>query len=231
MAREGQHGKRVAQFRCLLFDLDGTLVDSRDDLVTSVNLTLNDIGRVSLPGDLVASFVGEGVAKLMERTLAASLGRAPSIEEVEYAVEIFGNYYQLHMLDSTLPYEGVVETLSHFRHLPMCVVTNKPLRFTRAILDGLGLSHLFLVVFGGDSLPERKPKPQPLLEAACLCRTPPGSCLMIGDSRVDVLAGRAAGMKTCGFTAGFRGRRELEGAGADFLITRFDELRDVIESA
>lgn len=225
----GEETLNSVRFRCLLFDLDGTLVNSREDLVASVNLTLGEMGRESLAEDLVASFVGEGVTKLIERTLTASFGRMPSIEKIESTVELFRHFYGLHMLDRTLPYPGVVATLSHFGHLPMGVVTNKPEEFTRAILDGMGLSKFFRVIFGGDSLPERKPQPMPLLEAARLCQTPPDFCLMVGDSRIDILAGKAARMKTCGFTAGFRGRQELEEAGADFLITRFDELRRVVE--
>ncbi len=101
---------------------------------------------------------------------------------------------------------------------------------TLTILEGLGLRSHFAVVLGGDSLPERKPAPQPLLEAARRCGRAPAECVMVGDSRVDVLAGRAAGMVTCGFVAGFKGRAELVAAGADVLIERFGELRRVFSA-
>ena len=219
------------RFRCLLFDLDGTLVDSREDLVTSVNLTLAEMGRGPLAGDVVAGFVGEGVSKLIERALTASMGRAPAGEEVESGVEVFRRHYRLHLLDQTRPYSQVAETLSHFQALPMAVVTNKPSDFTLEILEGLGLRRYFRAVLGGDSVPQRKPRPEPLLEAARLCGVTPADCLMVGDSRIDILAGRAAVMMTCGFTGGFRGREELAEAGADFLINRFAELIEIVERA
>jgi phosphoglycolate phosphatase len=217
------------RFRCLLFDLDGTLVDSREDLAASVNLTLAEMGRGPLAGERVAGFVGEGVAKLIERALAASLGRAPAPDEVASGVEVFRRHYRLHLLDGTRPYPQVAETLSRLRALPMAVVTNKPADFTLAILEGLGLRGRFRAVLGGDSLPERKPRPEPLLAAARLCGgAAPAECLMVGDSWVDIAAGKAAGTWTCGFTGGFRGREELAEAGADFLIDSFAELVKVV---
>ena len=216
---------------CILFDLDGTLVNSREDLVTSVNLTLKEMSRELLAGDLVASFVGEGVSKLIERALSVSLEQPPVPAEIETGVEIFRRHYRQHLLDQTRPYPDVAETLSYFHGLPMAVITNKPADFSLAILEGLGLSHHFRAVLGGDSLPERKPHPAPLVEAARLCETPIEQCLMVGDSRVDIMAGKAAWMRTCGFTGGFRARSELEEAGADFLIDRFGELREIVERA
>ncbi|MBV9924766.1 MAG: phosphoglycolate phosphatase [Acidobacteria bacterium] len=217
------------RFDCLVFDLDGTLVDSREDLATSVNLALADAGRAPLARERVVGFVGEGVYKLLERSLAASLRRAPAPAEVEAGVRDFKRHYRTHLFERTRPYPGVVETLAHFGRLPLAVVTNKPFEFTLGLLEGLGLNQHFVAVLGGDSLPERKPHPAPLWEAARLCGVPPEKCLMVGDSRVDVLAGRAAGMKTCGFAGGFRGRAELEEAGADFVVERFEELRRVVE--
>jgi phosphoglycolate phosphatase len=110
-------------------------------------------------------------------------------------------------------------------------VTNKPYDFSLKILEALKLRAYFNVILGGDSLSERKPAAQPLLEAARRCACAPAECLMIGDSRIDILAGRAAGMTTCGFVAGFRGRTELMEAGADLLIERFGELLDVMRNA
>lgn len=212
------------RFRCLLFDLDGTLVDSRADLCTAVNLMLRDVGLDQLKSEHVISFVGEGAARLVGRALSARLGREPSGEELREGLTLFKNHYREHLLDATRPYEGVTEALEFFGRLPKAVVTNKPLEFTEGLLAGLGLRHHFAAVLGGDSLPERKPAPAPLIEAARLCGVAPGACLMVGDSSVDINAGKAAGMETCGFTGGFRGREELLTAGADYLIEHFDEL-------
>lgn len=210
---------------CLLFDMDGTLVDSKADLVTSVNLMLGDFGRAPLPGQLVAGMVGEGAAKLVERALAASFGAAAA-GWAAAGLASFRRHYARHLLDSTRLYPSVIETLNHFADTPKAVVTNKPLEFTDAILDGLGLRGHFAAVLGGECLPERKPSGAPLLEAMRRCGVigPPQRCLMVGDSAVDILAGKAAGVFTCGFTGGFRSKEELEAAGADYLIGDISEL-------
>ncbi len=217
------------RFRCLLFDLDGTLVDSRADLCTAVNLMLEDLGLGPLAGEQVVSLVGEGAARLVGRALLAAGGREPSDEKLRDGLGLFKGRYREHLLDATRPYEGVTEALEHFARLPKAVVTNKPLELTEGILDGLGLRTFFAAVLGGDSLPERKPSPAPLFEAARLCGVAPGECLMVGDSWVDIAAGRAAGIMTCGFAGGFRGREELRAAGADYLIEHFGELRPLVD--
>ena len=218
-------------FRGLLFDLDVTLVDSRADLVTSVNLMLDELGYVPLPATRIITFVGEGMRLLIERALRASLSQEPDEALVLHALEVYRGKYQEHLLDQTQVYPGVYETLEAFAHLPKAVVTNKPLEFTVTILEALDLQRHFVAVIGGDSLPERKPAPAPLLEAARLCDVAPRGCLMIGDTKVDMLAGKAAGMKTCGFVGGFRGKEELIAAHADFLIDRFGELQKLIGRA
>ncbi len=125
----------------------------------------------------------------------------------------------------------VEETLASLSHVPKAIVTNKPYEFSVALLEGLGMLSQFNVVLGGDSLPERKPSPMMLLEAARSIGVPPSACLMVGDTKFDVMAGQAAGMKTCGYIPGFRGRTELAEAGADFLIERFSELCVLVECA
>lgn len=216
-------------YRCLLFDLDGTLIDSREDLTNCVNLMLAELGLPELPAARVMTFIGEGLRLLVERSLRASQNGQPEEVQIDRAIAIYRRHYRAHLLDRTRPYPEVVEMLDYFAHLPKAVVTNKPYDFTLPILDGLGLSKYFAAVLGGDSLPERKPSPAPLIEAARRCEVSPAGCLMIGDSFVDVRAGHAAGMKTCGYVAGFRGRAELVEAGADFLIERFSELRNIVE--
>lgn len=211
---------------CLLFDLDGTLVDSKADLVASVNLMLGDFGREGLPGEDVARMVGEGATKLVGRALAASLGRTATAAEVTSGLAAFRLHYAAHLLDATRPYPSVHMTLSHFRDVPKAVVTNKPLEFTEVILNGLGLRRHFTAVLGGECLPERKPSAAPLVEALRRCgfTGPRDECLMVGDSAVDIASGKAAGVRTCGFTGGFRSREELADAGADYLIGDISEL-------
>ena len=215
-------------YRCLLFDLDGTLVDSRTDIVNSVNFALEQLGHLRLPDAQIVTFVGEGARLLIERALRTSQNTPPSQSEIDAAYEVFKRYYRAHLFDDTRIYPGVAATLDQLAKLPKAIVTNKPYDLTIALFDGIGLAHHFRAVLGGDSLPERKPAPAMLLEAARRCDVAPPECLMIGDTWVDVAAGQAAGMKTCGFVAGFRGRAELVEAGADYLIERFDELLQIV---
>lgn len=217
-------------YRCLLFDLDGTLVDSRADLANSVNLMLAELGLNALPSVRVLNFVGEGARLLVERALTASTEFTPLSSEVDDALRIFQRHYREHLLDCTCVYPEVEETLARLDYLPKAIVTNKPYEFSIALLEGLGMLSQFQVVLGGDSLPERKPSPMMLLEAARACGVEPANCLMVGDTKFDVTAGRAAKMKTCGYIPGFRGRTELAEAGADFLIERFSELQVLVEA-
>jgi phosphoglycolate phosphatase len=218
-------------YRCLFIDLDGTLVDSRADLANSVNLMLTDLGLEPLHNDRVVSFVGEGVPRLVQRALEASLERDANTSEVETGLKLFGEHYRRHLLDETVVYPGVIETLESLKGFPKAVITNKSLEFTNTILNGLNLSRYFEVVLGGDSLPERKPSAFPLLEASRRCSVIPEQCLIIGDSRVDITAGKAARIATCGFTGGFRGRTELQEAGADYLFDSWTELINIVTPA
>jgi phosphoglycolate phosphatase len=212
------------KYQCLLFDLDGTLVDSRIDLINSINLMLAELGRERLPDSSVISFVGEGARLLVERALRSTQEKPPQSSEIDRALDAFRHHYREHLLDRTTIYPEVEETLESLANIPKAVVTNKPYEFTIALLDGIGLRNHFEIILGGDSLPERKPSPLMLLEAARRCSASPSMSLMIGDTRVDVAAGKAAGMETCGYVSGFRGRTELAEAGADYLIERFSEL-------
>jgi len=214
----------VSNYQCLLFDLDGTLVDSRADLINSVNLMLSDLGRDKLSGDQVINFVGEGARLLVERALGVTQNGRPEEREIAYAFELFQRHYSDHLLDQTRIYPEVEETLESLARIPKVVVTNKPYGFTISLMQGLGLTRHFKIIIGGDSLPERKPSPLMLLEGAKRCQAEPSRSLMIGDTRLDITAGKAAGMMTCGYVPGFRGRAELFEAGADFLIESFAEL-------
>jgi phosphoglycolate phosphatase len=215
---------RKKKIDCLLFDLDGTLIDSRADLVTGVNSMLKELGWPGLELTTVVGFVGEGARLLVERSLRASMAREPLPEEIDHGLAAFRTHYRAHLLDQTHLYPGVDELLDRLQGFPKAIVTNKPYDFTIAILDGLGLRPHFPIVLGGDSLPLRKPSPEMLLEAARRSGVPSAQCLMIGDSRIDVLAGRAAKMTTCGYLGGFRGREELVEAGTDLLFETFADL-------
>ncbi len=182
--------------RALLLDLDGTLIDSRRDLAAATNRLLAEAGLAPLPLDTVCSFVGRGARALVRRALDAADpdSRVPRSQEV---LRRFLGHYEQVLLDSTVPFSGVREGLAQLRDagVALAVVTNKPIAPTRTILDGLDLSGLFSVVLGGDSLPTKKPDPAPLLAAAEALGVGLESCLMVGDSDVDMDAASNAGVQ------------------------------------
>jgi phosphoglycolate phosphatase len=210
--------------RTFLFDLDGTLIDSKADIALAVNLTLKHWQIPAVDEGQIAGFVGDGVQMLIRRVLQHSLGGEPDISLIQGAVERYLKEYEAHLLDSTHLCEGVLEGLSGLSWATFAVITNKPERFSRRILQGLQIDKRFSLILGGDSTSARKPSPGPLLEAMSRCSARPAETAMIGDSSVDILAGKAAGVITCGITGGFRGREELKSAGCDLVIENLREL-------
>ena len=215
------------QIKLLIFDLDGTLIDSRLDLVHSVNAMLRHFKRPELPEDVVASYVGDGAPMLVRR----ALGDPMDEQFVKAAIEYFLAYYRVHKLDYTHVYDGVKESLAAIRssngiRRQMAVLTNKPVNPSRAIVEALGLSQYFLHVYGGNSFATKKPDP---LGARTLLRethTQSREALIIGDSSNDVLTGRNAGLWTCGVTYGFA-PHTLTLAPPDVLIDAPRELMQI----
>src|SRR5215469_9877151 len=188
--------------KLIVFDLDGTLIDSARDLCNSVNAALEHMGRPHFPDDIIASFVGNGAPMLVRRSLAVENGVSPDEvhdEELATAYNFFLAHYREHKLDFTYAYDGVLDSLSSLRAMPdgtpraMAVLTNKPVRPARAICDGLGMGGFFLGVYGGDSFPLKKPDPMGLRAIMSEAGASPLETLMIGDSKVDVLTARNAG--------------------------------------
>jgi phosphoglycolate phosphatase len=178
----------------LLFDLDGTLVDSRHDLAESVRWIQSHYGIATSDDLTVGRYIGDGVAKLVGRALGSE--EEPRLSE---AVELFKSHYRDHCLDTTRLYEGVRDVLDFYRDLPKAVVTNKPERITHRILKGLKLADDFPVVLGGDSVKHKKPHPEAIFVALEKLSIPGKEGVwMIGDSATDIVAGKAAGVKTCG---------------------------------
>src|SRR5215475_14805767 len=140
-----RENKSRMSYQCLLFDLDGTLVDSRADLINSVNLMLAELGRRTLPDNRVLTFVGNGVRMLVERALKAGQNDPLQGQDIDRALEIFKRLYREHLLDQTRVYPGVKQTLARLCHIPKAVVTNKPYEFTIPLLEGIGLSSYFEV--------------------------------------------------------------------------------------
>jgi phosphoglycolate phosphatase len=213
------------KIRLLIFDLDGTLIDSRLDLVHSVNASLRHMKRPELPDDVIASYVGDGAPALIGR----ALGEEASDEKlVRSGLEYFLAYYREHKLDHTHVYEGISEALarmSSHNGLPrkMAVLTNKPVNPSRAIVEALGLGKFFSLVYGGNSFPTKKPDPEGAQAILRELAARPDETLIVGDSGVDVLTGRNAGIWTCGVTYGFA-PHTLRDTAPDVLVDRPGEL-------
>ncbi len=218
------------RIRLLVFDLDGTLIDSRLDLIHSVNATLRHIGRPELAGDVVASYVGDGAPALMRR----ALGDTDDEALLRKALEYFLGYYRVHKLDHTTVYEGIPEVLSQLAHpsnglrRSMAVLSNKPVNPSRDIVRALGLGDFFLCVYGGNSFTTKKPDPLGVWTILRESGVAAHEALMIGDSSVDVLTGRNAGLWTCGVTYGFA-PQTLENASPDVVVESPRELGELFE--
>ncbi len=210
--------------RLFLFDLDGTLIDSKADIACAVNLALARMNMQPLLESQIAGFVGDGVQKLMERTLWKVTGRRPEGSLIQKAVALFRDEYGQHLLDHTCLYPDVEEGLSHLPWANFAVVSNKPESYSRRILEGLGIADRFCAILGGDSTHSRKPDPSSLLAAMDYCRAVSSETAMIGDSAVDIAAGKAAGAVTCGILREFRQKEYLETAGCDLIIENLGAL-------
>jgi phosphoglycolate phosphatase len=208
--------------QAILFDLDGTLVDSVPDLAAAVNAVLAELGRPALGLAQVTGMVGDGTSALVERALAASGATATPLPA---ALDRFLALYEAHPTRLTRPYAGVPAVLDQLvaAGWRLGVCTNKPERATRAVLAGLDLERFFAVVLGGDSGPTRKPDPGPLRAALGRLDCAPGNAAMIGDHRNDVVAAQAAGMPVVFARYGY-GAATLAGLTADAAIDRFAEL-------
>jgi phosphoglycolate phosphatase len=215
--------------RLLIFDLDGTLIDSRLDLVHSVNATLRHMKRPELPDDVIASYVGDGAPALIERALG---NQANDTKLVRSGLDYFLAYYREHRLDHTHLYDGILPALatlgnSHNR-LPrkMAVLSNKPVNSSRAIVEALGLGKFFARVYGGNSFPSKKPDPEGAQTILREMGTGPQDALIVGDSGVDILTGRNAGTWTCGVTYGFA-PHTLHDTHPDVVLDKPSELAEL----
>lgn len=210
-------------FDLLIFDLDGTLIDSRLDLANAVNATRQHMGMSALENERVYSYVGNGAPVLIRR----SLGEQATEAEVQEGLEFFLEYYREHELDHTILYPGVRETLDRLRAAGkrMAVLTNKPVRMSRSIVEGLGVGAHFFQVYGGNSFEFKKPNPigvDALIEETGATRE---GTLMVGDSSIDVHTARNAGIRCCGVTYGFQ-PETLADPAPDLLVNRMEELAD-----
>jgi phosphoglycolate phosphatase len=220
------------RIRLLVFDLDGTLIDSRLDLIHSVNAMLQHIGRPALDGDVIASYVGDGAPALVRRAVGDTGDEGLFVRALEY----FLGYYRLHKLDHTTVYGGMAETLASLAapsngvRRQMAVLSNKPVNPSRDIVQTLGLGDFFVRIYGGNSFATKKPDPLGVRTLLQEIGVAPDEALMIGDSSIDILAGRNAGLWTCGVTYGFA-PRSLEDVPPDVFVESPRELGELFRAS
>lgn len=212
--------------RALIFDLDGTLIDSKLDLALAVNATLRYAGRGPLEHERIYGYVGDGAPMLVRR----ALGPGATEEEVEQGLHYFLSYYRAHMLDHTVTYPGVREGLEMLKGHSMAVLTNKPVRFSQGILDGLGIARCFRYVYGGNSFQTKKPDPEGVNVLLRDLAVRPLEAMMIGDSAVDVRTARNAGTWVCGVSYGL-GTEGLRIHPPDILLDSLAELPAYLNGA
>jgi phosphoglycolate phosphatase len=217
---------RLASVRALIFDLDGTLIDSKKDLAFSVNATLEHLGKPLLPHEQIFGYVGNGAPRLIEQ----ALGLGATTEECRLGLEYFLAYYWKHMLDYTVTYPGVREALAALEDMPMAVLTNKPVRFSQNILEGLGLAGYFKYVYGGNSFATKKPHPEGMAVLLRDFQVASKEAMLVGDSEVDVQTARNAGTWVCGVTYGL-GAERLAANPPDILVDSLVELAERLKES
>jgi phosphoglycolate phosphatase len=214
---------KISPVRALIFDLDGTLIDSQRDLIRSVNVMLREMGRAELKEETISGYIGQGASILVGR----ALGEGASDGEHKRALQFFLRYYEEHKMDTTRAYPGVAETLEELAGLPMAILTNKPARISARILDELGLKRYFRAIYGGNSFETKKPDP---LGANTILRefgVLPHEALLIGDSEVDVQTARNAGALAAAVNYGF-GAHDRAAHPADIYLERISDLIELL---
>ena len=211
--------------RAIIFDLDGTLIDSKLDLIHSVNAMLGDMKRPQLAAETISGYIGHGAPQLVAR----ALGGTATEEELKHGLQFFLGYYEEHKMDNTCAYPGVPETLAQLNHMPMTVLTNKPERISVRILNSLGLAKYFRVIYGCNSFESKKPDPfganKILQELGVASR----EALIVGDSDVDVQTARNAGTQAAAVNYGF-GVHDRTAHPADIYLDRFTDLADLVRN-
>jgi phosphoglycolate phosphatase len=203
--------------KIIMFDLDGTLVDSSVDITNALNYAIEPYGIGQITVKETIGMVGEGLTRLVEKILGGE--RAAIVPEV---LDRFVGYYSEHLVEFTVPYRGVRETLERLANYRKAVISNKREALSRSLLEDLGLAKYFDVILGSDSVEEKKPSPKPIMKVLESFSLQPYEAVIVGDSNYDIDAGRAAGIRTIAVSYGFRDVDSLR--GADFIISDIGEL-------
>src|ERR1700676_1090972 len=214
------HDPKLSSVHALIFDLDGTLIDSKQDLIRSVNAMLRESGRRELAEETISGYIGHGAPQLVAR----ALGDGCTEEERQRALQFFLGYYETHKMDTQCAYPGVAETLEKLSSVPMAVLTNKPVRISVRILDAMGLSKYFRAIYGGNSFATKKPDPLGVHTILREFSTNAREAVLIGDSEVDVQTARNAGILSAIVNYGFG----IHDRVAHPAVLYLDRLTDIV---
>lgn len=223
------------QFRdkkLLIFDLDGTLINSALDLSLAVNYMLEQLQKETFDEDIIHGWVGNGALTLVKRALLGKRDLDDSLDKdyVQEALKIFLDYYENNLCNATVPYQNVIQTLETLKSkgYTLAIVTNKPFKFVAPILRGLQMDRLFSEILGGDSLSQKKPHPMPLLNVCETLKVTIEDSVMIGDSKNDILAANVCGMESIGVTYGYNYGEDIGVHKPTIIIDDFSELLKIL---
>ncbi|UCB46533.1 MAG: HAD-IA family hydrolase [Spirochaetota bacterium] len=218
-------------FDLYIFDLDGTLIDTRQDITTAVNEILHHYNLESKSVDEVTDYVGDGIRKLVQRCIEQSSIEQSSIVNsrvsLDEAVSMFKDSYWSHMHDTTITYPGITELLTHLKDKKKAILTNKAYKFTKAIMDRLGLTKQFSLIVGGDTVSKKKPSTEGIEFILQETGKPRDRTVMIGDGKNDILVAKKAGLISVYVTYGFTSIERLDGIKPDYIIDTPLELMEI----
>lgn len=210
--------------KLIIYDLDGTLIDSAKDISTSVNFMLEQLGLKRVPEEQIRVHVGSGLVHLIRNILNDAAAGATVDGILDRALDLYKTHHSEHLLDQTKLYPGVKTAVEFFRDKKQAVITNKNEEFSRQILKGLGISKYFFDVIGGDQQYPKKPAPDSVLKLMELVRVKPDETVLIGDSAIDIQTARNAKIKSIAVTYGFGSRAEIESSKPDKVVNQLDEM-------
>ncbi len=207
----------------IVYDFDGTLVDTLDDIALSVNLTLKELGQPNLTKEIIKTCVGNGVVMLMTRALNGS-----GEKDIDRAVRLFRKHYDEHLMDHSRFYPNCLDTIEFFSNREQAICSNKPEDFVRKILAGLNCLGPFPSIIGGDSFKTRKPDPEGLNHLLARHRVSPDEAIFVGDSAVDIETGKNANVFTCAVTYGMGDIHAIQALKPDWTIDDISKLKQIL---
>ncbi|MDD5102241.1 MAG: HAD-IA family hydrolase [Endomicrobiaceae bacterium] len=213
----------VSKVSLVIFDLDGTLVDSQQDLTSAVNFTRKYYGLEPLEVATVASYLGSGIPALVKSVL-------PNVDEkdIPNATVMFKDFYSKHLIDTTKTYSGVSEMLSSLKDVRKAILSNKSEKFSKDIIEKLGLKDFFDSIYGGDSFDEKKPSPRPIYEIMESLSVKKENTIMVGDGANDIIAGKTADIKTIAVLYGYSPKEKVEKLQPDFIAATPKDVVNII---